>query len=166
MASFHTKKFKVYDDYMTPESAWKAIDKYIPKDKVVWEPFYGNGESGTLLKKYCKDVIHKDIDFFTNNEGEQVISNPPYSMKKEVLTRLKELNKPFILIMPCSTLATTYCRNLFKNDIQIIIPRTRIQFIKIDKDTKKIIETPNKCNFDCFYYCYKMNMERDITYLE
>jgi hypothetical protein len=25
---------------------------------------------------------------------------------------------------------------------------------------------PNQCNFDCFYYCYKMNLPRDIIWLE
>ena len=24
----------------------------------------------------------------------------------------------------------------------------------------------NACNFDCFYYCYKMNLPRDIVWLE
>jgi hypothetical protein len=151
---------------MTPESAWEAIDKYIPKDKIVWDPFYGNGQSGQILKKFSKEVIHTNTDFFTSNEGEIIISNPPYSLKKEVLIRLKEIDKPFILIMPSSTLITTYCRNLFKNDIQIIIPRKRIQFIKVDKDTKKAVEQSNHCNFDCFYFCYKLNLERDITYLD
>jgi hypothetical protein len=27
-------------------------------------------------------------------------------------------------------------------------------------------EQTNKCNFDCFYYCYKMNLEKDIIWLE
>ena len=44
--------------------------------------------------------------------------------------------------------------------LQIIIPRKRIQFIKNGN------ELQNKCNFDCFYYCYKMNLERDIIWLD
>ena len=39
MAGFHTKTFTKHDDYMTPKSAWEAIDQYIPKDKVVWKHF-------------------------------------------------------------------------------------------------------------------------------
>jgi len=29
-----------------------------------------------------------------------------------------------------------------------------------------LLPTENKCNFDCFYYCWKMNLEKDIIFLE
>jgi len=162
MAGFHTETFTKYDDYMTPNYAWDNIKDYIPKDKIIWEAFYGNGNSGNYLKTLGFNVIHEDIDFFNNDKGDIIVSNPPFTIKKEILIRLKELNKPFILIMPCSTLTTQYIRTLFKNDIQIIIPRKRIQFIKL-VDNKEI--ESNKCNFDCFYFCYKCNLERDIIFI-
>lgn len=162
MAGFHTKTFTKYDDYMTPNYAWDNIKDYIPKDKIIWEAFYGNGNSGNYLKTLGFNVIHEEIDFFNNDKGDIIVSNPPFTIKKEILIRLKELNKPFILIMPCSTLTTQYIRTLFKNDIQIIIPRKRIQFIKL-VDNKEI--ESNKCNFDCFYFCYKCNLERDIIFI-
>ena len=59
-----------------------------------------------------------------------------------------------------------YFRKLFHDaNIQIIIPRRRIHFIKTD-DEGNILPTDNKCNFDCFYYCYKMNLAKDINWLE
>jgi len=154
---------------MTPNHAWKNIDEYIPKDKVVWEAFYGDGKSGEYLRELgCKEVIHEPIDFFEENKGEVIISNPPYSKKKEIFTRLKELDKPFIMICPCSMLTTQYIRQLFgKSDppLQIIIPRKRIHFIKkINGEIPK--NWKNQCNFDCFYYCYKMNLPRDMIWLE
>lgn len=168
MAGFQTKTFMKHDDYMTPPSAWKAIQQYIPKDKKIWEAFYGDGTSGKILTDMGLDVIHKNVDFFKNDLGEIIISNPPFSKKKEVLTRLKELNKPFILIMPSSTINTQYTRKLFsktEDKLQIIIPRKRIHFIKlINGEQPK--NWKNACNFDCFYYCYKMNLPRDIIWLE
>ena len=116
MASFHTKTFSSNDNYMTPKSAWENIQEYIPKDKVIWEPFYGDGKSGEYLEEIGFNVIHKDIDFFSNNEGDIIVSNPPFTMKKEILTRLKNLDKPFILILPAYTITTQYVRELFKND--------------------------------------------------
>ncbi len=169
MASFHTKTFKKHDDYMTPKYAWENITKYIPKDKVIWEAFYGDGISAEYLRELgCKEVIHQDIDFFQENIGEVIISNPPFSLSKTIIPRLKELNKPFILIMPCSKISTMYMRdNFIKTDppLQIIIPRKRIQFLKL-VDGKVAEKQENKCNFDCFYYCYKMNLPRDIIWLE
>ena len=79
MAGFHTKKFIKHDDYMTPKMAWENIKEYIPKDKVLWECFYGDGKSGQYLKDMGFDVIHEPIDFFDNNKGEVLISNMPLS---------------------------------------------------------------------------------------
>jgi len=91
------------------------------------------------------------------------VSNPPFSKSKDILNRLKQLEKPFILILPSSKINTQYFRENFKgsdSQLQIIIPRKRIQFIKNGN------ELQNKCNFDCFYYCYKMNLSKDIVWLE
>ena len=90
--------------------------------------------------------------------------NIPFSKSKDILNRLKELDKPFIMILPSSKINTQYFR-LFKNDIQLIIPPKRIHFDKqIDGETPE--GWKNSCNFDCFYYCYKMNLPRDIIWLE
>ena len=162
MALFHTKTFSKHDDYMTPKYAWENIQQYIPKDKVLWDPFYFNGQSGKDLKDLGFNIIHKDVNFYDNNLGDIIISNPPYSDTKNIINRLKELDKPFILIMPSPKICTSYIRDFFNCDkkLQIIIPRKRIQFIKNGN------EQTNKCNFDCFYYCYKMNLEKDIIWLE
>ena len=168
MAGFNTKTFTNHDDYMTPFSAWDNIKQYIPQDKVIWEAFYGNGESGTHLTKLKFNVIHEDIDFFENDKGDIVVSNPPFTKIPEVLTRLKELNKPFILIMPSPKLHTQYFRKLFcdtEDPIQLIIPRKRIQFDKVVNGIK-VEDQKNACNFDCYYYCWKIGLERDMIWLK
>lgn len=168
MAGFHTKTFSLHDDYMTPVSAWDNIKHFIPKDKVIWEAFYGDGQSGTHLQGLGFHVIHEDIDFFVNDKGDVVVTNPPFSRIPEVLARLKELNKPFILIMPSSKINTQYFRKLFsdtEDQIQIIIPRKRIQFQKL-VNGEKVADQKQACNFDCFYYCWKLGLERDIVWLK
>jgi hypothetical protein len=169
MASFHTKTFIKHDDYMTPRSAWEAISNIIPRDKVIWEPFYGDGKSGEHLREITGNiVIHEPIDFFENNLGDIIVSNPPFSKAAEILERLVELDKPFILIMPCSKITTQYVRKLFsdKEDVlQIIIPRKRIHF---EKQINGVVPDgwKNSCNFDCFYYCWKIGLDRDIIWLD
>jgi len=166
MASFHSKTFLKHDDYMTPKYAWENIKHLIPQNRKIWEPFYGDGNSGDFLKELGFDVIHEDEDFFKNNKGDIIVSNPPFSTCKEILTRLKEIDKPFILIMPSSKINTQYVRQLFKNKgLQIIIPRKRIHFLKYING-EKVENNKNNCNFDCFYYCYKINLEADIIWLE
>lgn len=164
MAGFQTKTFKIYDDYMTPKYAWENIKQYIPKDKVIWEPFYGDGKSGHYLKELGFNVIHNDEDFFDTDKGDVIVSNPPFSDIKNILDRLKILDKPFILILPSSKINTIYFRDWKDKDIQIIIPRSRIHFNKmVDGKVSKI---KSSCNFDCFYYCYKIGLDKDITWLD
>jgi len=160
MAGFHTKTFIKHDDYMTPRSAWEAIKEYIPKDKIIWEAFYGDGKSGRDLTEMGFNVIHEPVDFFDNDLGDCIVSNPPFSLSKEIMNKLYEIDKPFILIFPSSKINTQYFRQWREKGIQIIIPRKRIQFIKNGN------ELQNKCNFDCFYYCYKMKLPNDIVWLE
>jgi len=162
MAGFHTKKFKIDDEYMTPKYAWENIQQYIPKGKVIWEAFMGDSNSGEFLRELGFDTIHDNDDFFESDKGDIVVSNPPFSKKKEVFQRLKEIDKPFIIICPINMINTLYIRNLFKDSkdrLQIIIPRKRIQFIKVGAEE-------NKCNFDCFYYCYKIGLDHDIIWLD
>ena len=160
MAGFHTKTFLKHDDYMTQKFAWENIREFIPQDKIIWEAFYGDGKSGNYLKELGFNVIHEPIDFFENNLGDIVVSNPPFGLCKEILNRLSDLDKPFILLMPQFKMNTSYIRLWKDKGIQIIVPRKRIQFIKNGN------ETQNKCNFDCFYYCYKLNLPKDIIWLD
>jgi hypothetical protein len=165
MASFCTKTFELHDDYMTPKIAWECIKDYIPQNKVIWEAFFGDGKSGEYLRELGFDVIHEKIDFFKNNKGDIIVSNPPFSLVKDIMPRLKELDKPFILLMPSSKINTQYMRENFKNKgLKIIIPRKRIQFVKIVNGAK--IESKNSGNFDCFYYCYKIDLPDSIVWLE
>lgn len=166
MAGFQTKTFLKHDDYMTPKYAWENIQHLIPKNKIIWEAFYGDGKSGSYLRELGFEVIHEPIDFFENNLGDIIVSNPPFSKSKEVIQRLKELDKPFIIIMPSSKINTSYFRDNYMNcGLQLIIPKKRIHFEKqIQGKTPE--NWKNACNFDCFYYCYKIGLENDITWLE
>ena len=70
------------------------------------------------------------------------------------------------MILPSSKINTQYVRENYKNsELQIIIPRKRIHFTKL-VNGQKVEGWKDACNFDCFYYCYKMNYEKDITWLE
>ena len=79
MAGFHTKTFMIDDDYMTPKNAWENIQHLIPKDKIIWEAFYGDGKSGEILRSLGFEVIHKPVNFYDNDLGDIIISNPPFS---------------------------------------------------------------------------------------
>ena len=165
MAGFHTKTFLKHDDYMTPKYAWENIKQFIPKDKIIWEAFYGDGKSGDFLTELGYEVIHEEVDFFENDLGDIIVSNPPFSQSKEVMARMLELDKPFILILPSSKINTSYMRSWKDKGLQIIIPRKRIHFTKL-VDGVIPDNYKSSCNFDCFYYCYKIGLSKDIIWLD
>jgi hypothetical protein len=153
-------KFHKDDEYMTPKSAWEQIKQFIPKDKIIWECFYGDGKSGEYLREITgNEVIHAYADFFEINVGEILISNPPYSCKAKVFKRLQEIDKPFIMIVPVSTITKKFYMDYFSEKCEIIIPSKRIQFVKNGEQT-------SRSWFDVIYVCYKMNLPKQINYLK
>ena len=157
------------DEYNTPKILWENVKEYLPAsktdNKIIWEAFYGNGESGKILSNLGCTVIQSNVDFFEDNSHiidrcDMIVSNIPFSKKKEILTKLKEIDKPFMIIMPASTMFTQYLREIFgeKNEIQIIITKTRMHFEKNGKVLKRT-------SFDSCYFCYKMNLKHDIIWL-
>lgn len=148
------------DNYISDKRCWEIIKDYIPTDKKIWGPFYCDGTQKKYFSELGFDIIHEDEDFFANNKGEVIIDNPPFSLKREVLTRCKELDKPFILIIPTCLLSLKWFQELFKNEIQILIPTKRITFKHL-KNPKKGYTPP----FGSFYYCYKMNLPKDLIFI-
>lgn len=142
------------DNYYSKKEVWEKIQQYIPKDKVIYEPFYGDGKSGQYLRELGFHVIHEPIDFFENDLGEIIVSNPPFSMKQEIFTRLKKLDKPFIIVMFPIVLSCKWFLDIF-DDIQIIIPKTRVKMYGNGKENY----TPNG---GVWYFCYKMNLPKDL----
>jgi len=149
------------DNYETPSYVWDLILKYIPRTLVIYEPFFLNGNSGAYITSKGYKCIHKNTDFFKNDvtlsSYDIIVSNPPFSKRKEIFEKLKELNKPFALIVPLQTLVNTYFKTLFNNNVQIIIPKTRIGFIQNDVWT-------NRSDFDSVILTHNLNLPQDIIF--
>ena len=151
------------DNYITNKYEWERIKDYIPTDKIIWSPFYCDGKQKDYFKELGHDIIHEDKDFFSYTpEYDILIDNPPFSKKNEILNKLSELDKAFILICPSMMLSYKYFQTNFKDkNIQLIIPYKRMNFKHLNS-TKKNYSPP----FASFYYCYKMNLPKDIIFLE
>ena len=163
MCSLSIKQdFKKNDEYNTPKEAWEMIIPFIPKNVTIWEAFMmGNTSSKSmdyLSELGCEVVGSPELDFFENNLGDVIVSNPPYSIKKRIFKRLAILDKPFILLLPVSTITKQFAKLLKREFIQIIIPDKRIQFIKGEDPLKR-------CWFDTTFLCYKMNLKNNITFI-
>ena len=163
-----SSSLKTHDDYYTPATAWQAIAHIIPKGITIWEPFFGNGDSGETLQHMGWDVIHKDEDFYqSSRKGDIVVTNPPFSQTARVLGRLKQLDIPFIVILPTWKLHASYTRDLFgAGGLQILVPRRRIHFLKMSNGAPAPLPKGHRgSSFECLYVAYKMELPNDITWL-
>lgn len=153
-----SSKLKIQNEYYTSLKTWAQIVPYLDTNIVYWEAFHGNGRSAEYLRQLGLDVISEPVDFFESNYGQVIISNPPFSCVKNVMSYIKKLDKPFILLMPLNKITCNYM-NDFKNDLQLIVPSGRVAFE--DADGIRMKPAP----FACAFFCYKIGLDRDLIIL-
>lgn len=99
-------KFNKNDEYYTPEYAVYPIIKHIKPGSTIWCPF--DKEESNFVKIFRENgfnVIHGHIetgqDFFfeITPECDYIISNPPYSLKKEVFEKLINSGVPYAMLI-------------------------------------------------------------------
>jgi len=116
-----------HDDWFTRKSAWSDISQFIPRDKVIWESCMLDSASNSPI--YLQELGF-DVDWNVNEDITQqkrddstIVSNIPFTLKKEIFQHLKDIDQPFILLAPSTCLYTKYFNQIFANDkIQLIIP--------------------------------------------
>ncbi len=150
------------DNYATDKLGWEIIEKFIPKDKKIWAPFYCDGKQGEYFKEMGFDIIHEDKDFFSYTpEYDIIVDNPPFSKMKEICLKLKELDKPFILVALSKVILMKWFQRLFRDHLQVIVPFKRPTFTHLTNP--KIGYTPP---YGIQYYAYKMNLEKDLIFID
>ena len=168
MANFKdSPKFDIHDDYYTPKWIFEKINHLIPKDKIIWEMclLNSNGQS----KKFLKELGHKVIgsrkcdclkETIYEKQCDMIITNPPFEteLKKKILTKLADLDKPFMIIMNSCNVFSNYFQDTFKGkDIYFIYPRCKLYFDKYNGNKKLIDNQKNKStSFYSIIVCYKV----------
>ena len=157
------KKTGVTDEWFTPENAIYPILKYIKPESVVWCPF-DTDESNfvKILKEQGHNVINTHIedgyDFFeTSVECDYIISNPPYSIRNDILARMFSLEKPFMMLMNTNGLFDSKIRwKLFNdNNFSLIYLSGRVNYMK-SYGAKEKSSPP----FQSAYICSKISNDK------
>lgn len=161
------KTDKASDEVFTPAYAVRPIIKYLDMfdtNATVWCPFdMSNSKYVEVLAAAGYKVIHSHIDegknFFTYEPEEEydiIISNPPFSIKDDILKRLDELGKPYAMLLPVPTLQGQ-TRFPYLKDIQYLGFDKRINYYKDPTMTK----TQDGVSFGSCYLCKKF-LPRDL----
>lgn len=149
------------DEFYTPNYAIEPILKYVKEDSTVWCPFDTEDSNFVkLLREQGHTVIathlNNDEDFFkvTPVKCDYIISNPPYSIKAEVLDRLFSLKKPFAMLLGVVGLFESQKRfELFRdNKFEIMYLNRRVAYFKDFAEQKPSLNPP----FSSVYICSGM----------
>lgn len=159
---------KASDEVFTPEYAVKPILKYIDKDLIVWCPFdEEDSEYVRLLKANGNKVIathidtgHNFFDYEPEEHYDVIISNPPFSIKDDIIKHLYELDKPYAMLLPIPSLQGQK-RFPYMKDCQALIFDKRINYYTnpIKKEIQKGV------SFGSFYLCRKF-LPQDLIFEE
>ena len=143
------------DEFYTPLYAVKPIIKYLKPGSTIWCPF-DTSESLFVKElekegfyvisthiKYNQDffeLIHSDL----SDSADYIISNPPYSLKTEVLEALFEEEKSFAMLLGVVGLFESQRRfNLFsQNEFEIMYFNRRVSYMKDFTSGKTAMNPP------------------------
>lgn len=170
------KTDKDSDEVYTPCEAVKPIIKHLrdyqakaqKEELVIWCPF------DTLESNYVTmlqaipgfRVIATHIDngenffYYEPENYDVIVSNPPFSIKDDIIKRLYELNKPYAMLLPIPSLQGQK-RFPYMKDCQALIFDKRINYFK-DMKTK---EVQKGVSFGSFYLCRKL-LANDLIFEE
>lgn len=147
------------DEFYTPAYAIEPILKRLNQGSKIWCPF--DTEDSLFVKMFTHaghEVIFTHIetgeDFFETPtpEGVQyIISNPPYSLKTEVLQELFKRKVPFAMLLGVVGIFESQKRfEMFRdNDFEVLYMNRRIAYFKDYDDQKPALNPP----FSSAYIC-------------
>lgn len=147
------------DEFYTPDYAIYPIVKYIKKGASIWCPFDGAKSNFVkILKGHDCSVFATHIsegggDFFSAQipNCDYIISNPPYSLKTEVLEKLFQIGKPFAMLLGVVGIFESQRRfDMFRhNKFEIMYLNRRVSYFKDYMDPKPSLNPP----FQSVYIC-------------
>jgi len=134
------KKKAEKDEWYTPQEAIIPILKYLKPNSMIWCPF--DLEESLFVKILSKSghtVINTHIsnngDFFKIHipECDYIVSNPPYSLRNDILQRLFKIGKPFAMLMNANGVFDSDLRwCLFRdNNFTFIYLKKRVNYMAV-----------------------------------
>lgn len=149
------------DEFYTPLYAIKPILEFIPPSVKVWCPF--DTEQSLFVKELSKtnEVVYSSLlngqNFFEIEVPENtkyIISNPPYSLKTEVLERLFKFDIPFAMLLGIVGLFESKKRfEMFRdNEFETMYFNKRVAYFKDYNEQKPSLNPP----FSSVYICHNM----------
>lgn len=178
MTKEEKKELALNTKHFAEAKALNNILKYLPKNKLIWNCWEETPD--IKWQRLPANFTSVGMDLFANeceerDNAELILCFREFGESERTMDRLLELDIPFITLLPTQKIGTKYMRKWADKKLQIIVPNSRVKFDryvygKLEVQTNK--KDPSKkaplagANFDCFYYCYGLNLPNDITFME
>jgi hypothetical protein len=160
------------DEFYTPDYAINPILKYIKTGSKVWCPFDNDSSNFVkLLRLHGCEVINTHLengqDFFTTAtpDCDLILSNPPYSLKTEVLQELFKRGKPFGMLLGVVGIFESQKRfEMFRdNTFEIMYMNRRVAYFKDFAEQKPSLNPPFSSVYICSNLLPKQIVFEEIT---
>lgn len=161
------------DEFYTPSYAIEPLLKYLPERSKVWCPF-DTMESLFVRELFAAGhgVMYSHIDNGTDffeipdeqlREVDYVVSNPPYSVKTEVLKKLFGSGARFAMLVGVVGLFESQKRfEMFRdNEFEVMYLNRRVSYYKNYGDEKPALNPP----FSSVYVCSGL-LPRQVVFEE
>jgi len=143
------------DECFTPSYGVVPLLEFVPKDKVIWCPF--DTETSEFVKVFTQAGLRvvnshlslgQDFMRYEPAEWDILISNPPFTNKRQTFERALSFGKPFALLMSLVWLNDAAPKELFfERELQLLMFDKRIQF---ENQMQKGV------TFSSAYYCWNL----------
>lgn len=156
------------DFFQTPNYATDLLIPYLCREWNIWEPACGHGKIVNHLSEKGFNVFGSDLrdgfNFLKDSQSPElqaIITNPPFSLKREFYERCISLGVPFALLIPVD-----FCgwilRAMTDEKSQWLVPTRRIDYITpTGKQGKQ-----STAQYHSGWFCYGLNLPKQITIVE
>ncbi len=148
------------DEWFTPDYGVEPLLEFLPpfRNKVIWCPFDTDGSGFCrVLRGAGYEVVNSHISYgqdYFSYEPENwdiMISNPPFTNKREIFRRALRFNKPFALLMTLTWLNDRAPMELFRDKgLQLLMFTSRMKFLN---PAAPACQPVKRINFSSAYYC-------------
>jgi hypothetical protein len=161
------------DFFQTPNYAVDLLLPFIPKNiEWIWEPASGYGKISKRLTEHKYYVLGTDLMYgepynFLGNinpvlKMDAIITNPPFSLKRQFYMKCLEHKLPFALLLPfdmCQWIAEAFD----EDGIQALLPNRRIDYIT---PTGLSGANGHTSYYHSFWLTWGFNLPKQITVVE
>lgn len=142
------------DNYETCPADLRFMVESLPAEAraLVWDPFFCSGFSGRYLERSlgCQVVHTSGVDFFSLDRPPAgvtaVVSNPPFSKKRDVIEALLEFKVPFRLILPTHVIQRDWFTHLVRStrchSWTVVIPNSEFVACVVLTSRLRVLEIP------------------------